>query len=185
MVYDFAEKYKDVPDSREIKNDSDKKLAYQLNYTVKKVSDDIGTRFNFNTAISTIMELVNEMYRYKEGQINDGLYGKAIKSLIIMLAPFVPHITAEMWEHLGYEDSVHEQLWPEYDEEALVKDTVEIVVQINGKIKERLNIAGDMSKEEMTALVVENEKIKELTEGKNVIKVIAVPGKLINIVVKG
>lgn len=185
MVYDFAEKYKDVPDSCEIKNDSDKKLAYQLNYTVKKVSDDIGTRFNFNTAISTIMELVNEMYKYKEGQINEGLYGKAIKSLIIMLAPFVPHITAEMWEHLGYEGSVHEQLWPEYDEEALVKDTVEIVVQINGKIKERLNIAGDMSREEMTALAVENEKIKELTEGKNVVKVIAVPGKLINIVVKG
>lgn len=185
MVYDFAEKYKDVPDSCEIKNDSDKNLAYQLNYTVKKVSDDIGTRFNFNTAISTIMELVNEMYKYKEGQINEGLYGKAIKSLIIMLAPFVPHITAEMWEHLGYEGSVHEQLWPEYDEEALVKDTVEIVVQINGKIKERLNIAGDMSREEMTALAVENEKIKELTEGKNVVKVIAVPGKLINIVVKG
>lgn len=185
MVYDFAEKYKDVPDSCEIKNDSDKKLAYQLNYTLKKVSDDIGTRFNFNTAISTIMELVNEMYKYKEGQINEGLYGKAIKSLIIMLAPFVPHITAEMWEHLGYEGSVHEQLWPEYDEEALVKDTVEIVVQINGKIKERLNIAGDMSREEMTALAVENEKIKELTEGKNVVKVIAVPGKLINIVVKG
>lgn len=185
MVYDFAEKYKGVPDSCEIKNDSDKKLAYQLNYTVKKVSDDIGTRFNFNTAISTIMELVNEMYKYKEGQINEGLYGKAIKSLIIMLAPFVPHITAEMWEHLEYEGSVHEQLWPEYDEEALVKDTVEIVVQINGKIKERLNIAGDMSREEMTALAVENEKIKELTEGKNVVKVIAVPGKLINIVVKG
>lgn len=185
MVYDFAEKYKDVPDSCEIKNDSDKKLAYQINYTLKKVSDDIGTRFNFNTAISTIMELVNEMYKYKEGQINEGLYGKAIKSLIIMLAPFVPHITAEMWEHLGYEGSVHEQLWPEYDEEALVKDTVEIVVQINGKIKERLNIAGDMSREEMTALAVENEKIKELTEGKNVVKVIAVPGKLINIVVKG
>ena len=185
MVCDFAPKYKDVPEDFEVKNDRDKNLAYQLNYTVKKVSDDIGTRFNFNTAISTIMELVNEMYKYREGQINEGLYGQAIKSLIIMLAPFVPHITAEMWEHLGYEDSVHEQLWPEYDENALVKDTVEIVVQINGKIKEKLNIAGDMSREEMTALAAENEKIRELTEGKNVVKVIAVPGKLINIVVKG
>ena len=184
MVYDFSQNFSEVPDTYEIKGDADKSMAYWLNYAIKKVSDDIGERFNFNTAISTIMELVNEMYRYKEGAINPGLYGTAIKDLIIMLAPFVPHVTEEMWEHLGYEGSVHDQSWPEYDEKALVKDTVEIVVQVNGKIKEKLDIAGGLSKEEMEKTVMENEKVKGLIEGKNVVKVIAVPGKLINIVVK-
>ena len=184
MVYDFSQNFSEVPDTYEIKGDADKSMAYWLNYAIKKVSDDIGERFNFNTAISTIMELVNEMYRYKEGAINPGLYGAAIKDLIIMLAPFVPHVTEEMWEHLGYEGSVHDQSWPEYDEKALVKDTVEIVVQVNGKIKEKLDIAGGLSKEEMEKTVMENEKVKGLIEGKNVVKVIAVPGKLINIVVK-
>ena len=184
MVYDFSQNYSEVPESYEISGDADKNMAYWLNYAIKKVSDDIGERFNFNTAISTIMELVNEMYRYKEGTVNPGLFGAAIKDLIIMLAPFVPHVTEEMWEHLGYEGSVHDQNWPEYDEKALVKDTVEIVVQVNGKIKEKLDIAGGLSREEMEKTAIENEKVKGLIEGKNVVKVIAVPGKLINIVVK-
>ncbi len=184
MVYDFSQNYSEVPESYEISGDADKNMAYWLNYAIKKVSDDIGERFNFNTAISTIMELVNEMYRYKEGTVNPGLFEAAIKDLIIMLAPFVPHVTEEMWEHLGYEGSVHDQNWPEYDEKALVKDTVEIVVQVNGKIKEKLDIAGGLSREEMEKTAMENEKVKGLIEGKNVVKVIAVPGKLINIVVK-
>ena len=184
MVYDFSQNCSEVPESYEIGGDADKNMAYWLNYAIKKVSDDIGERFNFNTAISTIMELVNEMYRYKEGTVNPGLFGAAIKDLIIMLAPFVPHVTEEMWEHLGYEGSVHDQNWPEYDEKALVKDTVEIVVQVNGKIKEKLDIAGGLSREEMEKTAMENEKVKGLIEGKNVVKVIAVPGKLINIVVK-
>ena len=184
MVYDFSQNYSEVPESYEISGDADKNMAYWLNYAIKKVSDDIGERFNFNTAISTIMELVNEMYRYKEGTVNPGLFGAAITDLIIMLAPFVPHVTEEMWEHLGYEGSVHDQNWPEYDEKALVKDTVEIVVQVNGKIKEKLDIAGGLSREEMEKTAMENEKVKGLIEGKNVVKVIAVPGKLINIVVK-
>ena len=184
MVYDFSQNYSEVPESYEISGDADKNMAYWLNYAIKKVSDDIVERFNFNTAISMIMELVNEMYRYKEGTVNPGLFGAAIKDLIIMLAPFVPHVTEEMWEHLGYEGSVHDQNWPEYDEKALVKDTVEIVVQVNGKIKEKLDIAGGLSREEMEKTAMENEKVKGLIEGKNVVKVIAVPGKLINIVVK-
>lgn len=184
MVYDFAGAYKVGDGTYEIRNEGDKSLNYAMNYTIKKVADDIGDRFNFNTAISSIMELVNEMYRYKEGEINEALYGTAMKNLVIMLAPFIPHVTEEMWEHLQMDGSVHDQLWPEFDEKALVKDTVEIVVQINGKIKEKMNIAGDLSREEMQQVAMENEKVKALTEGKNVVKVIAVPNKLINIVVK-
>ncbi len=184
-VYEYKEKYAEgAADNYEIKSEADKNMAYWMNYAIKKVTDDVGERFNFNTAISTIMEMVNEMYRYKEGEVNESLYGAAIKNLIIMLAPFVPHVTEEMWDHLGYEGSVHEQSWPVYDESALVKDTVEIVVQINGKIKEKINIPGDLSREEMEKIAMEDEKVKGLTEGKNVVKVIAVPNKLLNIVVK-
>ena len=185
MVYGYSQKYKDVPDTYEVKTEADKSMAYWLNYAVKKVSDDIGTRFNFNTAISTVMEMVNEMYRYKEGEVNPGLFGASVKTLILLLSPFIPHVAAEMWEHLGYEGALHEQPWPEYDEKALVKDSIEIVVQINGKIKDKINIPGDMSRDDMMKLADENDKIKALTEGKNVVKVIAVPGKLINLVVKG
>lgn len=184
-VYEYKEKYAEgAADNYEIKSEADKNMAYWMNYAIKKVTDDVGERFNFNTAISTIMEMVNEMYRYKEGEVNEALYGAAVKNLIIMLAPFVPHVTEEMWDHLGYEGSVHEQDWPTYDESALVKDTVEIVVQINGKIKEKINIPGDLSREEMEKIAMEDDKVKGLTEGKNVVKVIAVPNKLLNIVVK-
>ena len=184
IVYEFSQKYGNTPESYKVENESDKSMAYWMNFAIKKVSDDIGERFNFNTAISTIMEMVNEMYRYKEGDVNEGLYGAAIKNLVIMMAPFTPHVAEEMWEHLGFEGSVHDQKWPEYDEEALVKDTIEIVVQMNGRIKEKLNIAGGLSREEMEKTAMEDEKVKELIKDKNVVKVIAVPDKLINIVVK-
>ena len=185
MVYDFKAQYGDaVPGEYEIRSDADRKLAYTLNYTIKKVTDDIGERFNFNTAISSIMELVNEMYKYREGDVNEALFASAIRTLVILLAPFVPHITEEMWEHLGYEGRAYGQSWPSYDPDALVKDTVEIVVQINGKNKAKIDIPGDATREDMLAIAAEDETIKGLTEGKNVIKTIAVPGRLINIVAK-
>jgi leucyl-tRNA synthetase len=185
LAYEFTEKCENIPGSYEIRNEADKKLAYTLHYTIKKVTEDIRDRFNFNTAISAVMELVNELYKYKEGDINDALYSTVIKTMIILLAPFVPHITEELWQELGYEGTVYEQSWPTYDEEALKKDEIEIVVQINGKNKEKINIPGDATREDMLQIADENEKIKGLTDGKNVVKVIAVPGRLINIVVKG
>ncbi|MBR0457560.1 MAG: leucine--tRNA ligase [Firmicutes bacterium] len=185
MVYEFLEKYENIPGKYEIRNEADKKLAYTLNYTIKKVTEDVRDRFNFNTAISAIMELVNEMYRYKEGDVNEALYSTAIKTIVVLLAPFVPHITEELWQELGYEGYVYDQKWPSYNEEELKKDEIEIVVQINGKNKEKINIPGDATREDMIQIASENEKIKGLTEGKNIVKTIAVPGRLINIVVKG
>jgi len=185
MVYEFLEKYENIPGKYEIRNEADKKLAYTLNYTIKKVTEDIRDRFNFNTAISAIMELVNEMYRYKEGDVNDALYSTAIRTIVVLLAPFVPHITEELWQELGYEGYVYDQKWPSYNEEELKKDEIEIVVQINGKNKEKINIPGDATREDMIQIASENEKIKGFTEGKTIVKTIAVPGRLINIVVKG
>ncbi len=185
LVYEIKEKYPEVPSAFEIKTDADKSLNYTLNFTIKKVSEDVGGRFSFNTAISSIMELVNEMYRYKEqGCVNEGLLGKAVKDLILILSPFVPHICEEMWEHIGQTESVTTMSWPEYDEDALVKESVEVVVQINGKVKEKMMVAADAGKPELEKIALENERIKALLDGKTVVKVVAVPGRLINIVVK-
>jgi leucyl-tRNA synthetase len=160
----------------------DKELRYVLNYTNKKGTDDISVRFNFNTAISGIMELVNALYSYN-GTNND-LVSEAVHDLIIMLAPFVPHITEELWQMAGGEGSVHDQSWVTYDESALVKDEVEIVVQVNGKIKDKINVPSSFGDEEIKGAALESDKVKEATDGKEVVKVIVVKGKLVNIVVK-
>ena len=156
-----------------------------LNATIKKVSEDVGGRYSFNTAISSIMELVNEMYKYKEGEnVNTGLLGKAVKDLILILSPFTPHICEEMWEHIGQTESLVNMSWPEYDEAALVKDEVEIVIQVNGKLKDKILAANNSDRAELEKTVLEKENIQTLLEGKTVVKVVVVPNKLVNIVVK-
>ncbi|HKM28796.1 MAG TPA: leucine--tRNA ligase, partial [Anaerovoracaceae bacterium] len=149
LVYDFHKANPNGDMNFEIKTDADKTLNYVLNSTIKKVTEDVGDRFNFNTAISSVMELVNELYRYKElKDANISLMAFAIEKLVIILAPFTPHICEEMWEYMGHNQSLTTVSWPTYDESALVLDTVEIVVQINGKVKEKLNVTNNLSKEE-------------------------------------
>lgn len=185
LVYEYTQKYSDAPDTFEVTTAEDKSLNYMLNAAIKKVSEDVGGRFSFNTAISSIMELVNEMYKYKEQpEFNRGLYAKAVRELILILSPFTPHICEEMWEEIGEKESVATMSWPKFDEKALVKDEIEIVVQINGKVKEKLNVANNLGREELEKAALDNPKVQALTDGKTVVKVIAVPNKLINIVVK-
>jgi len=185
LVYEFAEKYGEIPAEYEVKTSSDKELNYMLNAAIKKVSEDVGGRFSFNTAISSIMELVNEMYRYKEtADLNVGLLGKAVKELIIILSPFTPHICEEMWEHIGQKESLTTMAWPVFDEKALVKDEVEIVVQVNGKVKDKMMVANNASREDLEKIAMESDKIQAMLEGKTVVKVIAVPNRLLNIVVR-
>lgn len=184
-VWRMVDSHADLPYGQSQVNLSDsaaKELNRTLHATIKKVSEDISERRQFNTAISSIMELVNKIYAYPE-EADRGMLAQAIESTVILLAPFAPHITEEMWRMLGHEDSVHQQNWPVFDESALVLDEVEIVVQINGKVREKLVIPANATKQEMEAIANENEKIKELTAGKTIRKVIAVPGKLVNIVV--
>ncbi len=160
----------------------DKELRYVLNYTKKKGTDDISVRFNFNTAISGIMELVNAMYSYKG--TNDALLSEAVHDTVVMLAPFIPHVTEELWQIMGGEGSVHEQAWVTYDEDALVKDEIELVVQVNGKIKGKITVGASLTDDEIKELAVADEKVKAFTEGKQIVKVIVVKGRLVNIVVK-
>lgn len=184
LVSESIERYQDIKADYVIKSDSDKALAFVLNNTIKKVGEDIEERFAFNTAISSIMELVNELYKYKEGDVNEGLYGYAIRNLILILSPFIPHISEEMWQAVGGQGLASEQNWPSYDEAAMIKDRLEIVVQINGKIKDKIEINVDAAREEIEKTAMNTDKIKELLDGKNIIKVIVVPGKLVNIVAK-
>ena len=167
------------------KTAEDRALNYKLNFAIKKVREDVGGRFMFNTAISSIMELVNEIYKYKDQKdINEPLLKKAATELIVILSPFVPHIAEEMWEHIGGEGLCCQQSWPAFDEKALVLDEIEIVVQINGKVRDKLVVPRDIAREELEQLALDSEKIREVTSGKEVLKVIVVPGKLVNLVVK-
>lgn len=165
-------------------NSDDKELLLMMNAAIKKVTEDAGGRFNFNTAISSIMELVNECYRYKElDNARIDFLVEAVKNVIILLYPFAPHIAEEMWEAFD-SGRLEEQQWPSYDESALIRDEVEIVVQINGKIKEKLMVDSNLDKKGLEDFVMSNENVINHIDGKNVIKVIPIPGRLVNIVVK-
>ncbi len=155
--------------------------------TIKKVTEDISARYNFNTAVSAIMELVNALYQFKEVPEPDrdpAVLKEAVDSLLLMLAPFAPHITEEIWEATGHQGSVHQQGWPSYDPEAIVEDEITIVVQINSKVRDRMLVPAGLSANEMQERVMKDPKILKLTEGKKIVKIIPVPDKLVNIVVK-
>ncbi len=168
-------------------SEADKDLRRVLHSSIKKVTNDIETRFNFNTAISTMMELVNALYAYKEAakEPNAGLVYEAISDLIKMMSPFVPHITEELWRGaIDANSSVHEQSWPECDEEALKVDNVEIVLQVNGKVRGRLTVPAEATKEELEKIAMADTNVQAHIGDATVRKVICVPGRLVNIVAK-
>ena len=167
-----------------IQSAEDKALNFQLNATVKKVTEDAGGRFSFNTAISSIMELVNALYKYKQGEVNVPLMNDAIEKLILILNPFVPHITEELWNDLGHEDRVYQQIWPEFDPAALELETVEIIVQVNGKLKDKMAFEKNAEKSAIEEAALASERVQDAIAGKSVVKTIVVPNKLINFVVK-
>lgn len=162
-------------------NAETKKLRRLLHQTIKKVTHEIGERRHFNTAISAIMELVNGI-NHASDKVDRALLKEALETLVVLLAPFIPHITEELWHQMDKEGSVHQASWPTYDESALVLDEVEIAVQINGKVRDRMMVATDADRKSIEELVMASDKIKELLTGKTVRKVIVVPKKLVNIV---
>ncbi|MGL4911397.1 MAG: leucine--tRNA ligase [Romboutsia sp.] len=187
-VYRLVDELADVAKSDvEIGNlaKEDKAMRYTINATLKKVTEDLSEKFGFNTAISALMELINEMYKYKElDNRSEAVIKEGIETIVTIVAPFAPHIGEELWTMIGKDGSIFDISWPKYDETALVKDEVEIVVQVNGKVRGKLSVATNTSREEMEKIAMEDDKIKALVEGKTVVKVIAVPKKLVNIVVK-
>lgn len=163
-------------------------LQRSVHAAIKKVTYDIQERFNFNTAISAIMELVNAIYAYQKSArgtaYNHAILHDALEKTILLLAPFAPHLAEESWHMLGHTESVHRQEWPSYDPDKLLVDTVEVVIQINGKVRGRVTVPADSSKEQLIEEAHRNERIGELLAGRNVVKVVAVPGRLVNIVVR-
>jgi leucyl-tRNA synthetase len=169
-----------------VDSDPDKELNYSRNHAIKKVGADIEGRFNFNTAISAIMEFVNVLYKYKDaGNINAALVRRALEDLILILSPFTPHICEELWEQTGHAETIYGAPWPAYDEAALALDEIEIAVQVNGKVKGKLNVASGLDRDGLLAAVTESGLLERLVAGREVVKIIPVPGKLVNVVVKG
>ncbi|MFP4371300.1 MAG: leucine--tRNA ligase [Halanaerobium sp.] len=174
-------------DSEKLDKDA-KKLYRTMHATIKKVGEDVGERLNFNTAISAIMELTNEVYSYLNDrnaeETNAALVKEVAESIVLLLAPFAPFITEELWEYLGHQENVHAAQWPEFKEEALKKDEITIVIQVNGKVRDKINVAADASEEEVKDQVMEEEKIQSYLDDGNLVKTIYIPKKLVNLVIQ-
>jgi leucyl-tRNA synthetase len=166
----------------------ERELRKWTHYALRKVTLDIVTRFNFNTAISAIMELVNALYLYQskveKDQQNLTVVKEGLESLILMLAPFTPHIAEELWREIGHQNSVHQQIWPAYNEEALFEDQVTIVVQVNGRVRERIQVPVGLGCKELQDYIMSNERVTILYQDKQLLKVVAVPDKLVSLVIK-
>ena len=171
-------------------NFSERELALRrsTHAAIKKVTHDIRERFNFNTAISAIMELVNAVYAYRQSSEDCKqkrfVLDEALVNIVLLIAPFAPHVAEEAWQLLGGKESVHRQSWPQYNPDLLVEDLVEVVVQINGKIRGRLIVSTECREEDLIKAVYKDQRIAELLTAVQVVKVVTVPGKLVNIVTK-
>lgn len=163
--------------SDKIQESNDKTLEKVYHQTVKKVTEDF-EHLHFNTAISQLMVFINECYKA------DVIPKEYAEGFVKMLYPIAPHIGEELWSILGHMDTITYEPWPTYDESKLVDDEVEVVVQINGKVRAKINVAKDVSKEQLETIAKEHDKVKEYIDGKEIVKMIVIPGKLVNIVVK-
>jgi leucyl-tRNA synthetase len=165
----------------------------KLHQTIKRVSDDFQGRWHFNTCISAIMELVNALYAYEEsaarasdggGAAHTSLLAEVQHSLVLLLAPFAPYLAHELWEMLGENDNLLKAPWPKFDAELAKEEELEIPVQINGKLRSRVIVPADASESTVLERVLGDDKVKAALAGKQIVKKIYVPGKLVNIVVK-
>jgi leucyl-tRNA synthetase len=185
LVLSKAENIKDVSYTKQdFKNltEEDQKLRRKLHQTIKKVNEDITKEYQFNTAIASIMELVNEINSYKGS--NKKVLKEAIENLILLLSPFTPFLSDTLWQEIGNKGFTIQQPFPEYDQEAIIEKTKEIPIQINGKVRGKVVVSVDATQEEVLNTAKEDENIKRWLEGKQIVKTIFIKGKILNIVVK-
>ncbi len=159
----------------------ERSLRRAVHKTIRKVTEDVEERFHFNTAIASVMELLNTI-QSSSGK-SSAVMKEALESVVLLMAPFVPHLTEELWQLMGNTVPLSGTAWPEYDRDAVVDEEVLVVVQVNGKLRSKVTVAVATGEEELKALALADEKVQLFTEGKTIRKVICVPGKLINIVV--
>jgi len=195
--FEFADKNAGKEDNYGIdlskRSEKDEEIQKKLHQTVKKVTESIEDDFHFNTAIAAVMELLNDMTTYKQEVIDKNdvsteskkIWKEVLDKVILLIAPFAPHIADELWEIIGNTTFTFEEEWPTFEEELTKEHKMNLVVQINGKIRETIPAKIGLPKEEYEKLAFDSEKIKKAVEGKEIVKVIVVPNKLVNIVVKG
>ena len=178
----LVDSYLKLSESKDSKKTS---LKRKTHLTIKKVTEDMEGEFHFNTALSAIMELTNEIYTFMNENklVLTKDLEEAIKAVIILLVPFVPHIAEEMWERLGNKKSVFESDWPLYDEKALVQDEITLPVQINGKVRSRIAVPLAASEDEIKKIILKDPVVNKWIDGKNIKKFIVIKGKIINLVV--
>ena len=164
-----------------------RELRLKEHATVRKAGDDLNDRFQFNTAIAAVMELVNALYLAKDELVADEsgrkVLSSAVSTVLTLLSPFTPHLSEELWALLGHTESVSTLPWPRWKEDTLVRDTVTLVVQVNGKLRGKLDIPADASREEVETLALNEPNVLRYLEGVTVRKVVVIPGKLVNVVV--
>lgn len=163
-------------------DDGIKQILYTKNYTIKHVSADI-ENFQFNTAIARLMEYTNALSKYAGAKPDKETSIDAAKTLVLLIAPFAPHFAEELWRSFGGKTSIIDVTYPICDENALVLDIIEMPLQINGKVRARFRVSSDATKEDIEKLIMDTENLKACFEGKSVLKMIIVPGKIANIVV--
>jgi len=175
------------------RSEKDKEIQKKLHQTVKKVTDSIEDDFHFNTAIAAIMELLNDMTTYKQNVIDKNdisseskkVWHEVLEKVILLIAPFAPHVADELWSDLGNTTLTFEQEWPTFDEKLTVENNFNLVLQVNGKVRDMIPAQIGISKDDAEKLAFSSEKVQKFVDGKEVVKVIVVPNKLVNIVVKG
>jgi leucyl-tRNA synthetase len=161
-----------------------KEIRYRLHLTIKKVSEDLEGDFHFNTAVSACMEFLNSLYRFRPGSEEEqALFKESLEKLVLLSAPFVPHLAEELWSRLGHAGTIFREKWPAYDPEALRLEEEEIVVQVSGQVRSRLRVPREISERELEALALQAPKVREWLDGKKVKKVIVIPHRLVNVVI--
>ncbi len=165
-------------------DDEQRGLRRKTHQTIAKVSDDIGRRYTFNTAIAAAMELLNAVNRYEVKSAADrGVLREALETVVLVLSPIVPHICHALWHALGHASAIVDEPWPAVDEAALQQDMIEIIVQVNGKLRGRISVASDADKEAISALALADKNVQRFVADKEIRKTIIVPGRLVNVVV--
>jgi len=162
---------------------ADKRVLRKLHQTIRKVTEDFESRWHFNTSLAVIMELINELYACEQ-ELSGCAVAQVLENLTLLLAPFAPYLAQELWEEQGRSTPVFRQSWPRFDAELAKEDLAEVVIQVNGKLRSRMHVPFATPKEELEAKARAEEKVKPLLEGRQIAKVIVVPDKLVNIVVR-
>jgi leucyl-tRNA synthetase len=182
-VYRFTTRNAERARSGGERTEADVKALRKLHQTVQKVTEDFESRWHFNTSIAAVMELVNQLHAL-EPQLSGGALAEILEKIVLLLAPFVPYVAQELWEELGGQGQVFRQPWPDYDPELAREPEAEIPVQVNGKLRSRIYAPFGAPKEEIERRALADEKVQAFVAGKQIVRIVVVPDKLVNVVVK-